>query len=263
MLRPIREWLIEPRVRGLDVDGEEFSLAHRQVLMSKQMLRRLFLHFYRDCRRMDLRYFHGTGSRLEIGSGSSFIGEVYPDVLTSDVKVLPFVDLVLRAEEMPFQNHSLRAIYAINVFHHLPQPRRFFREALRVLHRGGGIVMIEPYYSPLASQLFAHMHASEGFDKTAVRWETDSSTGPFSNANQALSYIVFRRDMMRFRAEFPQFSLLADRPHTHLWYFASGGVNFRQLAPDSWTRLVRGVERIMAPLNPLLALQHTIVLRKR
>jgi len=57
---------------------------------------------------MDLRYFRDCpGRRLEIGSGAGIIREVYPNVITSDLKVLPFVDIVLSAERLPFADNSL------------------------------------------------------------------------------------------------------------------------------------------------------------
>ena len=257
----LREFLCDPRLSGLDVDSEEFSVAHRQVLMSKPMLRGLFADFYARCRNADERYFSGSGLRLEIGSGSSFMKEIYPDVITSDIKQLPFLDLVCRGESLPFADGSVRAIYGINVFHHLPEPRAFFREIVRVLAHGGGIVLIEPYYGPVARRVFSGLHATETFDTEAPAWETPL-TGPMSAANQALSYIVFKRDLARFKEEFPQLSLIVDEPHTHLRYVVSGGVNFRQLLPDVFDSVIRFTERVLSPVAHQLSLQHTLVIRK-
>ena len=260
----MRRWLTEPKVRELDPDAPEYTLAHRDVLRNKPLLRRLFEGFYRECRRMDERYFRDSpGKRLEIGSGSSFFKEVFPDVLTSDIKPLPFVDYVARAETLPFEDNSLRAIYAINVFHHLPNPRLFFKELERVLHPGGGVVMIEPYYGPIARFLFKRLHASEGYEMNVSAWETEANVGAMSNANQAMSYVVFVKDRKIFEREFPGLEILIDRPHTHLLYLLSGGVNFRQLVPDAFGPIVVAIERLLTPLNPLIAIQHTIVLRKK
>lgn len=260
MLAIIRNLLVEPRVRGLDVDAPGISLVHREILMSKPLLRTLFRGFYDRCREADERFLSGSGARLDIGSGSSFIRDVYPDVVTSDVKLLPFVQLVCRGEQLPFRDASLRAVYGINAFHHFPDPRAFFREMLRVLAPGGGVVLIEPWHGPVARALFRRLHPSEGFD-TAAGWNAPGA-GPFSNANQALSYIVFARDRAVFEREFPALQIVHDRPHTHLGYLLSGGVNFRQLAPTAAGALIRFAETALSPLDPLLALQHTVVLRK-
>jgi SAM-dependent methyltransferase len=258
----LRSFLKEPAIRGLDVDATDASVAHRQVLLHKPMLRRMFCGFYAQCRELDERFFTGPGMRLEIGSGSSIIKEFWPDVVTSDIKPLPFVDLVLDAQELPLPDNSVRAVYGINVFHHLPQPRTFFRQLLRVLAPGGGAVLIEPYHGPVARLLFSRLHDSEGFDLTAPGWEGTHS-GPFRGANQALSGIVFDRDRAVFRREFPDLELVYDRPHTHLSYLLSGGVNFRQLVPTALDPAVRAAEAVLGPFNGLLALQHTVVLRKR
>ena len=263
MMMRLRDWLIDPTVESHDVDSPAFSIAHRQVVQRKIILRRLFESFYNECRAMDLQYFADCpGGRLEIGSGAGIINEVYPDVITSDIKLLPFIDVVVSADHLPFPDNSLRAIYAINVFHHLPKPRRFFTEILRVVHPGGGVVLIEPFYGLVAGWVFKNLHKSEGFEPEAVSWESSGNTGPFSNANQALSYMVFKRDRTQFDFEFPQLDLVFNRPHTHLWYVFSGGVNFRQLLPDSFTPMVKFAERILSPFNRWIALQHTIVLRK-
>lgn len=50
------------------------------------MVRDLFASFYAECRAMDLRHFGDTpGARLEIGSGSSFMADLYPDAIATDV----------------------------------------------------------------------------------------------------------------------------------------------------------------------------------
>lgn len=260
----LRAALKEPATRNLDVNTSDMTMVHRHVLLNKRMLRRLFEGFYAECRRLDERHFQGCdGPRLEIGSGSSIIKEFWPDVITSDIKPLSFVDRVVDAQAMPFPAESLRAIYGINVFHHLPRPRLFFREALRVLQPGGGVVFIEPYHGVFGRWLFPRLHDSEIFDLDAPTWENDLQSGPCSGANQALSGIIFDRDRERFEREFRDLELVLDRPHTHLCYLLSGGVNFRQLVPRAAEPLARGAEALFSPLNRWIALQHTIVLRKR
>ena len=263
MISRVRQWLVDPRVRSLDVDAEDFSIAHRTVLKTKPLLQHLFRDFYARCRRMDERYFSGSGTRIEIGSGSGFMGDEYADVLTSDVKPLPFVQLVCRGERLPVRDASVRALYAINTFHHIPSPAAFLSELERVLVPGGGAVFIEPYFGPVARFLFRRLHASETFDPAAPDWDAPGDAGPFSRANQALSYLVFVRDRRRFEMLCPRLEIVADEPHTHLRYLVSGGVNFRQLVPDGAEPVIIAAERVLSPLNNLLALQHTIVLRRR
>lgn len=110
MMGWLRNWLIEPLVRNLDPDEIDLILAHRDVLRHKPMLRRLFQGFYRECRAVDERQFSGVnGLRLEIGSGSSFFKEVYPDVWSSDSKPLLFVDFAARGEQLPVRDERVLA----------------------------------------------------------------------------------------------------------------------------------------------------------
>lgn len=259
----ITRWLGEPALRGLSLDDSTSAQVHREILSSKPLLRSLFLDFYRQCRDLDEQHFgDGPGRRLELGAGSSFMNQIYPDVVSSDIKCLPFLNMATSGLALPFRDDSLRAIYAINVFHHLPDVNIFFREALRALRPGGGVVLIEPFHGPVASWLFKRLHATETFDASMEDWAYDT-TGPMSDANQAMAYIVFHRDRQLFEERFPGLEILVSKPHTHARYVLSGGVNFRALVPTPLSWVAHGLEKILAPANRLIALQQTIVLRKR
>lgn len=257
--------LQEPDLAGIPPDSDAFTDAHRRILERKQMVQELFAGFYRRCRRADERYFAAAPARLrlELGSGAGLMKRSYSDIVTSDVKHLAWVDLVARGEELPFEDGSLRAIYAMNVFHHVSDPRIFFNEIERVVAPGGGIIMIEPYYGPVARLLFKRLFTQESYDTEADEWPRHGRQQVASDANQALSYIVLRRDLARWQREFPGLELVLDDPHTHLGYLLSGGVNFRQMVPDVLRGLVLAAEDVISPLNPLIALQHTLVVRRR
>ena len=261
----LRDWLTEPELRGIDPDSARFTRVHRRILERKRLLRGLFTEFCARCLEADRRWFADCPSelRLEIGSGAGVMKEVFPEVLASDVKLLPNVELVLRAEDLPFADGSVRAVYGINVFHHVSDPRDFFREAVRALAPGGGLVLIEPYYGPLARLLFKRLFTQESYEMEVEEWPRHSREQVASGANQALSYVVLKRDRLQWEREFPELELLVDEPHTHMTYILSGGVNFRQLVPSGLGRLLAAVERKATFLNPLLALQHTLVIRKK
>jgi SAM-dependent methyltransferase len=261
----LRGWLTEPELRALDPDSAQFTRAHRRILERKPLLRRLFAEFCERCLEADRRWFTACPSelRLEIGSGAGVMKEVFPDVLTSDVKRLPGLDLVLRAEDLPFAEGSLRAIYGINVFHHVSDPRDFFRETVRALAPGGGLVLIEPYYGPVARLVFKRLFTQESYEMDVEEWPRHLREQVASNANQALSYVVLRRDKAQWEREFPALELVADEPHTHITYLLSGGVNFRRLVPSALGKRLAALERKAVLLNPVLALQHTLVIRKK
>jgi len=255
--------LAQPEVGAVDIDGEERLLAHTRVLARKPMLLDVFRELHRIMNDADIRWFGDVpGQRVEIGAGVAAMRNSYPDVLATDIVAGTGVDQVLDAQAMDFEDGGVRAIFGQNSFHHLPEPRRFFNELQRVIRPGGGAVLIEPFHGPLASLLYPRLFRSEGFDKSATAWETPMD-GPMSGANQALSYVVFQRDRAAFEAEFPKLTVAEVRPLTSaIRYLMSGGLNFRQLAPDWSMGGLRGLERALAPLAPLWALHHLIVLRR-
>jgi SAM-dependent methyltransferase len=226
-------------------------------------MRSVFFDFYDRCDAASGDDPTGRGLKLELGSGSSLFKTRYPDVITSDIKPVAYLDRVIDAQAMPFAADSVWAVYAINTLHHLPDPVKFFEELDRVLVAGGSCVIIEPYYGWLASKFYARVFDCEGFDKTQAEWG-NSSLGYALGANQALSYIIFKRDRAKFERLFPRLEIACLRPLTNYpRYFLSGGLNFRQLAPDWSIGAIRAVETLIAPLAPVLALHHLVVLRKK
>jgi len=264
LLKFVRRALAEPRLAGVDLNSDRRIAVHLDILQKKFMLHGVFADFYHGCRRADEHFLSGPGKRIEIGSGTGLFKSFYPDVLLSDIVPAPHLDIVLDAENMRLPDSSVRAFYVINTFHHFANPDRFFRELLRVLAPGGGCVLVEPYYGPGATFFFSRVFTSEGFDKTQQSWTTArADSDVMTNANQAMSYIIFRRDAEMFRAQFPGLEVVHSRRfHNYLRYFFSGGLNFRRLLPDFATPLLRGFEFLLAPADHLWALHYLTVLRK-
>ncbi|MCS6934654.1 MAG: class I SAM-dependent methyltransferase [Chitinophagales bacterium] len=259
----IRNLLQEPRLKGVNPDSTEFLDLHRTILEQKPMMREVFREFYDTCMRYDRNYFTAGGKRVEIGAGVSFFKKTYPEVISTDIKPAPNLDMVVDALCMPFEDNSLRAVYGINCFHHFPDPDRFFSELTRTLAPGGGCVLIDPYYGPAASVFYKHVFDTEIFDKYQPGW-TNPDAGVMMNANQALSYVVFVRDAEVLRAKHPQLEVVVQRPLTnYIRYLLCGGLNFRQLTPNWLTPAIKLLEWFMQPLAPIFGLHHVIVIRKR
>jgi SAM-dependent methyltransferase len=263
-MRRLLDLIQEPRLRGIDVDSVDLVYRHRDILRAKPMIYGVMGEFYRTCRSLDEKYFSGTGLRIEFGGGSSLMKDFQPDVQVTDVKEATFLDRVLDAQQMDLRDGSVRAFYGINCFHHLPAPDRFFAELERTLVPGGGCVLIEPYFGPLAEFLYRRLFTTEGFNREQLSWDGDSDQGAMRGANQALSFIVFHRDMAEFQRKHPRLELVATlRLRNYLRYLLSGGLNFRQLVPN-WARpVLHGVEWLLTPVDHWLALHHVIVIRKR
>jgi SAM-dependent methyltransferase len=261
-MKTLLDLLRDPAIEGLDIDGAHRLEAHAAILARKRMLREVFAEFHHDFRRMDELFFSASGARIELGSGISPMRNSYPDVLATDIVPGPNADKVLDAEKMDLPDNSVRALFAQNSFHHFPHPDRFFDEVERVVAPGGGIVLLEPYFGPAANFLFRRMFRTETFDKDSASWDAEVS-GPMTGANQALSYLVFFRDRATFEKKHPTLKIVHhELCSNYLKYLLSGGLNFRQLLPDSMSPAIGFLQWLMSPANPWLALHHVVVLRK-
>jgi SAM-dependent methyltransferase len=259
----LQRWLQEPELRNCPVDGPERFQAHRAVLERKAMIRGVFNEFHGAFRDLDRHFLRGEGAVIELGAGVYPVRETTPGVLATDIVAAAHLDTTLDAGAMDLADASVRAFYLQNVFHHFPEPQRFFDELTRTLVPGGGAILIEPHSGWLASLLYPRMFASEVFDCSARSWDTAVS-GPMSGANQALSYLVFDRDLERFQASNPMLEIVHREVFgNYLRYLLSGGLNFKPLLPDACAGSVARVERMLPALRGILGLHRVIVLRKR
>jgi SAM-dependent methyltransferase len=254
--------LLDPSVADINADSMDRVLVHKRILAKKPMARRVFKEFHALFDKLDRQFLSGDGQRIEIGSGVAPIRDSYPDVLATDVMPDPSLDRILDAERMDIKDDSVRTVFAQNCFHHLPHPELFFHELERVLCPGGGAILLEPYYGFVASFVFRRLFRNEGFDKNQLSWETPM-IGPMNGANQALSYIVFKRDRLEFERRFPRLNIVhSETCGNYLEYLFSGGLNFRQLCPEWLVPLVFMAQWALFPFNRWLALHHIIVIRK-
>jgi SAM-dependent methyltransferase len=255
----IVERLKLPEIKHVEnLDDLAVTLLHSKIIQEKLFLKRLYIDFYKQ--------LHGAVSDpekkilVELGSGGGFIKEVIANVTTSDVLNLPNVDKVFSALDMPFENSTVDAFLMIDVLHHITDPRRFFKEAMRCLKIGGKTVMIEPANSFWARFIYKNFH-HELFDPQAT-WELAGKQSPLSQGNGALPWIIFTRDRQIFEKEFPALRIVSIRNHTPLRYLLSGGLSLRQLVPSFTYPAVKAIEYVLSPLRDLLGMFQTIELEK-
>lgn len=235
--------------------------AQRRMIREKPLIRRCYDIWYTNLLG-DADSVPGVQdlSIVELGSGSSYIKELRPSVITSDIA--PGVaDMVIDGRELPFPDGRVAALLLTHVFHHIPDVHSFFREALRVLAPGGVISMVECTHSPFARFFFGHIHP-EPFNDQAREW-TFPSQGRMLDSNQALSWIVFERDRGRFEELYPEFSI--ERRFYLPWfsYLMSGGVNLKSAVPASLTGLAAKLDAVLRPFDSMFAIHWHITLRKR
>jgi len=253
------DWLKLPEVKNIkDLDDPSTTLLHGRILRNKRFLRELYTDFYgqfksaiKDADKKTL---------VELGSGGGFIKDIIPNVITSDVLNGVAVDKVFSATNMPFNNETVDAFFMYDVLHHIDNPEKFFTEAQRCLRPGGMIIMIEPANTPWARFIYKNFH-HEGFDPQA-NWGL-TKTGPLSQANGAIPWIIFVRDRLIYERSFPRLKILLLRNHTPLRYLISGGLTLRQLLPGFTYPVIKALEYLLKPANNLVGMFMTIVLEKK
>jgi len=249
--------LTHPLTRGLDLDAPETTALRRRIIREKRFLRRLYEEWYRDIAES---LPQGPGAVVELGAGAGFLEEQVPELIKSDLLVVPGIHLAADGTALPFADGSLRAIVMTNLLHHVRDTRRFLHAAARCVRPGGVLSMIEPWVSPWSRLVYTRLH-HEPFDHRQLDWSLPPG-GPLSQANGALPWIVFHRDRSRLEREHPEWRLQSVRPMMPFRYLLSGGVSLRSLSPGwsfpAWTLL----ERILGPAMPGLAMFAGIVLRR-
>lgn len=222
------------------LDSVERNIQHGEIIRSKKFLKNIYLDWY--------SYFIKEVPALknkkmvELGSGGGFLKELVPDVITSDVIPLPGNDMTFSALEMPFEPESLGAVFMIDTMHHIPDSEKFLSEVDRTLSKDGLLVMVEPANSIWGRLIYQNFH-HETFNP-AGDW-TIPSSGPMSDANGALPWIVFERDRALFESKFPHLKIEAIQYIKPFSYLLSGGVSRKQLAPDFMYPFIKWIDEVL------------------
>jgi SAM-dependent methyltransferase len=169
-------------------------------------------------------YLPAGGQVLEVGSGTGISHQYLGGSVLTDIVYDKSLNVNNAAENLPFADGCFDAIVLKDALHHVPEVRKFFDEAIRVLRPEGSIVIFEPYWGLLARLVYRYIH-QESYDDKAESWEFESSH-PW-DSNQAVSFILLRRDRAKFEHEFPQFRIEEREVLIGPSFLLSGGVSRR------------------------------------
>jgi len=237
MVKLLKGFLEHPLTRGMDVYDEKTTALRLQIVRSKPFLRKIYSEWYKNI----ASYYTGRSKVLEIGSGAGFLREFLPQLITSDLFIIPGVDYKVDARDIKLEIASLEGIILTNVLHHIPDCNLFFQEAVRVVKKGGSVIMIEPWNTTWSRLIYQKLH-HEPFITDWSEWRFPS-TGKQSAANGALPWIVFERDKHLFEELYPNLIIHSIRPFMPFAYLLSGGMSMRNLAPGWLYPVVRFIEK--------------------
>lgn len=253
----LTEFLKLDEVKAIkNIDSPDTFNIHRKIINKKTILKNIYIDFYNEFKAASKDIPNGL--LVEIGSGSGFLKDIIPEIITTDVSQGPGIDLVIASSKLPFKDNSVSAFFLKDVLHHIKDPVSFFHETKRCLIPQGKMIMIEPFASYLSSIIFRLHH--ESFEPLSS-WEIKKE-GRLSSANLALSWIIFFRDRTLFESQFPELKIKRLVPHTPIRYIISGGLSMKQFLPSSSYSIIKFIEKILAPLNNFLGMFITIELCK-
>ena len=233
--------------------------AHRRQWEEKAVLRAVYTDLYR---RMATSLV--PGPTLDIGGGSGNLKAFAPQVLSTDLLEVPWLDAVADAQALPFAPSSFENIVMFDVLHHIVRPRAFFTEAVRVLRKGGRLVMVEPAITPLSGIFYRFLHPEPvDFHVDPLAEQAGDPKRDAFAANQAVPILLFRKRHSAFQQAFPQFKFCETSFLSLFTYPLSGGFRSWSLIPAGAVRSLLRLEDSLLPLlGPLMAFRMLVVLER-
>ena len=251
----LKELFAHPLTRGLNIDTPRCTELRQSVIQNKAFLRQVYIGWYKPLKMLLPR---GEYPVLELGSGSGFLKNLIPDLITSDIFQIAGIDVVLDGQSLPFKEGSLQGIVMVDVLHHMYDVKSFFAESMICIKPGGVIVMVEPWVTLWSAFIYRYLH-HEPYHPETKQWNFVEG-GPLSQANLALPWNIFARDRNEFERQYPKWRIKHVSLHSPFCYLLSGGVSLRSLLPGCLFKTVRQIEKILTPWMNSLAMFATIAL---
>ncbi|MCP4625195.1 MAG: class I SAM-dependent methyltransferase [bacterium] len=234
----------------------EATLLLRSILKQKYLLRQWYEQIYQF---MAQNRKSGPVC-IELGSGSSYLSHHIPELIKSNIIVIPDNDLVFDAQQLPFKDKTVDNLVLISVFHHLSNPVNFLQEATRVLKKGGRILISDPYISPLSYIPWHFLHP-EPCDMSQAGFKS-SHENPLLDANSANATLIFAENSNPALLQKLGLSCRRLVFHTIFHYWLAGGYNLPPLIPRCGLPIIKVMEKALQPLGRYLASFLFVVLEK-
>jgi SAM-dependent methyltransferase len=246
----------------LDINlHQELIDKNQEYWNRKPLLRTLYGDFYRQISNHLSRL--PNGKIVELGSGLGNIHEVIPDCIRTDLFPNPWIDQIENAYKLSFADEMVSDLILTDVFHHLKYPGTALNELHRVLHKGGRVIMLEPYLSALGLFVYGASHDEPIALTNKIEWFAPETWKPDhidfyaaqGNATRIFVTNKYRLNLKNWkRVETVRLSALA--------YAASGGYSKPQLYPASFLPMMKRLEKILDLFPTLFATRLLVVLEK-
>lgn len=200
---------------------------------------------------------------VELGSGLGNIHEVIPTCIRTDLFPNPWIDQVENAYQLSFADESVSDLILTDVFHHLKHPGTALKEFLRVLRKGGRVIMLEPCMSALGLLVYGVLHDEPIAITKEIRWDAPEGWSP-----EQIDYYAAQGNASRvflgkhFRHKLGDWQTIKTRRLSAIAYAASGGFSKPQLYPTSALPLLRKLENLLDFFPLLFATRLLVILEK-
>lgn len=227
---------------------DEYNLElfrQRENILSNSGLRSYFSFLY-EIVNQELETFD---SILEVGAGAA-ISEIFLKQPIVRTDILPFNEFNVLGdcamERLPFKDSSFDAVLAFDSIHHSDQPSKAILELLRVIRKGGKIIIVEPFVSPLSYlpyKIFHYEETSWNFKEQGSIELSLRNLNP-ETGDQGVSRFVINQLSNRRSTNFPKLivSITYLSPFS---FFATGGVSKPLKTPKIFVNFLIQVEKLI------------------
>ena len=245
---------------GIDLHQDQIN-KNSEYWNRKPLLQRLYGDFYRLVAQ-NLSNLPDA-KIVELGSGLGNIREVIPHCLRTDLFPNPWIDQIENAYKLSFADDSISDLILTDVFHHLKYPGTALQEFVRVLRKGGRVIMLEPCISALGLLVYGVLHDEPIAITKDIEWRAPEDWSPENidyYAAQGNATRIFVRSS--FRPKLMDWQKIETIRLSAIAYAASGGFSKPQLYPTSMLPLIKILEHGLDLLPTLFATRLLVILEK-
>ena len=232
--------------------------ANRLIWDQSSAVRRAYREFFERIRQS--ADFDLAGPAVEIGSGIGKLKEAWPEISVTDFVSNAWLDLVMDAYDLPFEDGCLSHLVLIDVFHHLERPMRFLEEAHRVLMPSGRVILLEPYIGWIGWLVYGLCH------REPIAWgqTIDSSSGPSArNGYYAAQGNATRLFFRQQDAGFPSGWRVPQREaFACFYYLLTGGFSGPTLYPSRCFPMIKRLDHFLSRWPRVFGARCLVVLEK-
>jgi SAM-dependent methyltransferase len=237
-------------------------LCNRAGWERKPLLRDCYAEYYQEIKSYLLP--ETFGPTLELGSGLGLVKEYIPHCQTSDIFPNEWLDRVENAYEVNSLDKSFGNLLLFDVFHHLQYPGSAMDEFLRLLPRGGRLLIFDPDMGLLARLIYGIFHHEPLGLRQSITWlapdAVDKRALPYYAAQGNAHRVFVEENPGHWRSDWELVSL---RRFSGLRYLSSGGFSGPNLCPRLLEPALSSLDALGNRLPSIFSARLLIVLQKK